>query len=534
MRSLVVLTLAGLLTVPAHIGSAGTGGGGGSGGGGVTLAGDFDGDGFEDLVIVSDSESVRGVEGAGAVHVLYGSRRGPRTTGDDFWHQARRGVPGAVEEFARFGRSVAAGDFDGDGRDDLAIGIPFDDVGAIEAAGTVYVLYGTATGLTTAGDQLWHPGRPGVVGPLQGDDGFGSTLAAGNFNGDRRDDLGIAAPFADIGSVDGVGYVQVLNGSRGGLTARNDRRLDKDTSGIPGDPTEFGFGDTLAAGNLGWSGADDLAIGAPEETVDGNPDSGAVYVLRGSGTGLTGQGSQLWNQNVSGVEGEADSGTEFFGSALAIANFGAGRFADLAIGVVNEDFLGFPNAGAVNVLYGSPAGPTSGDDQLWWQGVTDIEGDPETDDIFSFGLAAADLGRSRHADLAAGAINADTAGFQSGGEVNVIYGSEVGLTPSGNQLWTQDSPGILDAAEDASGTGGFGDEFGFALGVGRYDGRGRADLAVDANGEDVAGVVDSGAVHVIFSRAGGLVPRRDRFLHQASRGMPDGPEDDERIGRSLL
>jgi FG-GAP repeat len=533
MRRLAVLTLLCLLVAPAHIGRAGSGGGA-SGGGGGTVAGDFDGDGYEDLVISSDSESIRGVEGAGAVHVLYGSRRGPTATGDDFWHQARRGVPGAVEEFARFGRAVAAGDFDGDGRDDLAIGIPFDDVGAAEAAGTVYVLYGTAKGLTTAGDQLWHPGRPGVVGPLQGSDQFGATLAAGNFDGDRRDDLAIAAPFGDIGAPDGVGYVHLLYGSRNGLTARNDSRFDKDTPGIPGDPTEFGFGDTLAAGNLGWSGADDLAIGAPEETVDGNPDSGAVYVLRGSRAGITGQGSQLWHQNVSGVEGQADSGTEFFGSALAAANFGAGRFADLAIGVVNEDFLGFPNAGAVNVLYGSPTGLTSDGDQLWWQGVTDIEGDPETDDILSIGLAAGDLGKSRHADLAAGAINADIGGFASAGEVNVIYGSETGLTTSGDQLWTQDSAGILDAADDATGTGGFGDEFGFALSAGRYDGRGRADLAVDANGEDVAGVVDAGAVHVIFSRAGGLVPRRDQFWHQARQGIPDSPEEDDRLGRSLL
>ena len=61
-------------------------------------------------------------------------------------------------------------DYDGNGHDDLAIGVPGEDVGAIENAGAVNVLYG-GTGrrgswgrLTATGNQIWHQDVSGVEG----------------------------------------------------------------------------------------------------------------------------------------------------------------------------------------------------------------------------------------------------------------------------------------------------------------------------------------------------------------------------------
>jgi hypothetical protein len=530
MRRIVALPICLFVLLGGHPAVAS----GGSGGSRASLAGDFDGDGFEDLVIAVEEESVRGDEAAGAVHVLYGSRAGPTARRDDLWHQDRRGIPGGAEEFDRFGSAVAAGDFDGDGRDDLAIGVRSEDMRGVSGAGVVHILYGTQTGLGRGGNQVWHRAKRGVNGGL-GSDGFGSALAAGDLDGDGRDDLAIGAPSGEVAAVDGAGYVHVLYGTRSGLSARGDDVFHQDTPGIADDPGPAfeAFGSALAIADFGWSGADDLAIGVPDEDVDGSPNSGAAHVLRGTGRGATATGSQFWHQNVPDVEGQIDSPTEFFGSSLAAANFGRGRRADLAVGVPGDAVSGVSNAGAVNVLYGGPGGLTVDGDQLWHQAVSEVEGDLEIDDLLGFALAGADLGRSRHADLAAGAINANTGGMHSAGEVNVLYGSAGGLMAASDQLWTQDSPGILDAADDPSGTGGFGDEFGWDLSAGRYDGRGRADLAASAASEDVAGFVDAGAVNVIFSRAGGLTARRDQFWHQARRGIPDGPEEDEKLGQSL-
>ncbi len=73
-----------------------------------------------------------------------------------------------------FGGSLASGDYDGDGKDDFAVGVSGEDIGAIGDAGAVSVLYGSASGLTTAGDQLWHQSAPGVLGGSETGDVFGS------------------------------------------------------------------------------------------------------------------------------------------------------------------------------------------------------------------------------------------------------------------------------------------------------------------------------------------------------------------------
>src|SRR5687767_9170258 len=60
-------------------------------------------------------------------------------------------LSGLVEAGDAFGGSLAAGDFDGDGYDDLAIGVPTEDVGSAVDAGAMVVVYGTAAGLNAPG-----------------------------------------------------------------------------------------------------------------------------------------------------------------------------------------------------------------------------------------------------------------------------------------------------------------------------------------------------------------------------------------------
>jgi hypothetical protein len=89
--------------------------------------------------------------------VIYGSGGGLTTSGNRLFHQGNlSGSPAEVDD--RFGLALAGGDFDGDGRDDLAVGAPFENIGSTADAGAANVLYGSGGGLTTAGNQLFHQG----------------------------------------------------------------------------------------------------------------------------------------------------------------------------------------------------------------------------------------------------------------------------------------------------------------------------------------------------------------------------------------
>jgi len=69
---------------------------------------------------------------------------------------------------------------------------------------------------------------------------------------------------------------------------------------------------------------------------------------------------------------------------------------------------------------------------------------PTRDDNFGIALASLDAGRSHHDDLAIGIPGKRP---QARGGVAVLYGSRGGLTASGDELWTRDSPGVTGGSE---------------------------------------------------------------------------------------
>ena len=78
----------------------------------------------------------------------------------------------------QFGAALAAGDFDHDSYVDLAVGVKLEDVGAIQDAGAVQILYGSANGISAAGNQFWHQNSSGVEESAELQDEFGHALAA--------------------------------------------------------------------------------------------------------------------------------------------------------------------------------------------------------------------------------------------------------------------------------------------------------------------------------------------------------------------
>ena len=399
----------------------------GDGFGWELAAGDFNNDGFADLAVGAPFEGVGGTGAAGAVSVLYGVAGGLTTTGGRLFTQ----VGGAVEAGDQFGFALAAGDFNDDGFADLAAGAPGEAVGSADSAGAVSVLPGSAGGLTATGGRLFTQ----VGGAVETFDLFGWALAAGDFNNDNFADLAVGAPGEAVGGAGGAGAVSVLPGSAGGLTATGGR-LFTQVGGNPETGDEFGW--ELTTGGFNNDGFADLAVGAPFEAVGAAGGAGAVSVLYGSAGGLTTTGGRLFTQ----VGGAVEAG-DLFGFGLAAGDFNDDGFADLAAGAPREGVGSASQAGAVSVLPGSAAGLTTSGGRLF----TQVGGAVETRDQFGAQLAAGDFNSNSFADLAAGAPTEAVGSVSEAGAVSVFYGAGGGLTATGGQLFTQNSPGVPGAAE---------------------------------------------------------------------------------------
>jgi FG-GAP repeat protein len=366
-------------------------------------AGDFDGDGFDDLAVGVPSEDVGSAGNAGAVNVIYGAGVGLRVAdGSQFWHQDSTGIADAAEQDDFFGSSLTAGDFNGDGHDDLAVGVGHveapsgfgEDVGSIANAGAVNVIYGSATRLTATGNQRWHQNTTGIADATEQDDGFGSSLAAGDFDGDGFDDLAVGVPSENVGSIENAGAVNVIYGSASRLTADGNQFWHQDSTGIAeaAEASDF-FGNSLTAGDFNGSGHDDLAVGGgvrlefggASEDVRSVQDAGAVNVIYGAGVGLRADGNQFWHQDSDGILDAAEA-EDLFGFSLTAGDFNGSGHDDLAVGVVFEDVGGFQDAGAVNVIYGSATRLTATGNQRWHQNSTGIADAAEQFDGFGFSL----------------------------------------------------------------------------------------------------------------------------------------------------
>jgi hypothetical protein len=405
--------------------------------------GDFDNDGYYDLVIGVPDEAVGSISDAGIIHVIRGTPSGLTTAGDQLFDQGDTTHHSGPEPGDRFGAALAAADFDGDGYDDLAVSAPTEDAGLLLDAGAVVVLFGTASGLHRDGSQ-WLI-QSDSDGEPEENDRFGTALAAGDFDNDGYADLAVGAPGQPVGSLTWAGVVNVFWGSPSGLAdGPGDDQWHQNRGSILGGCEEWdGFGRDLAAGDLNGDGYDELIVGVSTEDIAAVDDAGLVHVIFGSAAGLTEVGNRVYTQNMIGDDQcEPD---DRFGASLAVGDFDGDGYEDLAVGVPWEDLPPAVDAGMVQVLFGSQTGPEEAQsiDQsdLRWGARND------TEDRFGFALAAADLDNNGYDDLAIGTPWEDIGAAIDAGSVYVVYGLPVGLNMNNDYFdpCTDPYPGGCDS-----------------------------------------------------------------------------------------
>jgi hypothetical protein len=308
--------------------------------------------------------------------------------------------------YDHFGQALAnLGDLNGDAIDDLAIGMPGDNVAGLADVGRVRVLSGadqsticdallpTPVGydylgeaVAAAGGDLNGNGQPDFVAGVPGYDGAASnTGAIAVFNGPdcafirliedptmaATDRWGVSV--ASIGDADGDLISDIAAGSIDSDLGGSNRGAIKLFSGATGallftmfDPAADGLGESLAGpGDLSGDGVPDIAAGAPDTDVV-NSNDGAVYIFSGANGAYvdrfsdpTGESSARLGTSIAalgdlGVDGISELGAAQKGDYVNGDRIGSVAIFEGSSGVVIERLI---NPIAVpGVTEGFPAG----------------------------------------------------------------------------------------------------------------------------------------------------------------------------------
>ncbi|WP_244298673.1 hypothetical protein [Micromonospora cremea] len=404
------------------------------------VAGDFNGDRYDDLAIGSSDEAdPRTGTHAGAVWVIPGSRAGLVVDSAVHFSQDSPGVPDGPESYDQFGAALAAGDINGDGREDLAIGAYGEAIGSKTSAGAVTVLFGGSTGLTATGAQHLHQDLAAVPGGAEVNDQFGFTLAIGKVDNNRYNDLVIGAPRENDGvSWDGTGMVTLMWGSASGVSSTGATAV---TGAAVGPNDESGIiawylGDTLAIGDVNGDGLGEVVAGAPGAQTP-HINGGLVAVITGRSGGLSPTGAQIITQRTAGVPGDPGD-DDRFGGALAVGDVTGDGRADVLVGAPGEDIGSQGEAGGLTLLKGSAAGLTGSGAQGFDQNHPAIPGGSERGDHFGASVALLNLNGTGGLDAVVAStgeeVGGDSAGYPSG-VVMPFHGATGGLEPL-NKSWT--------------------------------------------------------------------------------------------------
>lgn len=431
----------------------------------VAGAGDFDGDGVDDMLIGAPYHDAGGTN-AGAAYVVQGPVTGAHSLAD-----ADSTFLGTQTD-DRAGRAVAGiGDLDNDGVDEILIGAATECSSSstgTSVTGTAYLLYGPSTGTS-----LLSYADVEISGTNTGDKTGFAVAGAGDVNNDGVPDLLVGSCGEDSGGSNaGMAYLLL-----GPVTA--DLDLNSADTAFTGERSSDLAASALAgAGDANGDGYDDLLIGAYADDSGGNA-SGSAYLMYGPATAdtdLAYADAQLIGESAQDFAGRAVDG------AGDTNNDG---YDDLLIGASGSDLNGTAS-GAAYVVLGSASSLTGSLDLSTAHAV--LVGETTLSYAGRAVSGWGDIDSDGNADFLVGAHGTDDGSSTAVGAGYIAYGPVTGSV-------------VLDEPEYKLTGQATGDEAGYAIAhAGDIDSDGLPDVVVGAWQEQTAGV-DAGAAYLVLGNS---------------------------------
>jgi hypothetical protein len=391
--------------------------------GGSLVSGDFNADGYDDLAAadMDEVDTAAGNVHAGAAWIFPGGPGGLQIDAVQHLNQSSAGMPGTSEPDDWFGGSLAAGDITGDGRDDLAVGLPSEAVGSAAQAGGVIVLHGSPSGIVTTGAQWIDQNVSGVPGIAETGESFGYAVAIGKVDKNANAELIVSTPLENDHDLnDGSGMITQFWGASGGVS------LSKVTS-VSGEGVtaaakldgmyawEIGF--ALGVTDTNGDGYGEVVAGSGGAEVGWDPAPGAVFSFAGRGTGLSASGVKVLSQDTPGVAGATEE-EDYFGDSIAVGDVTGDGLGDVLVGVPGEDIGATADAGAVVLLRGSSSGLTGSRSQSLDQSSSLVPGSAERRDYFGDAVTLLNLDGTGPLEAVVGSpgeeVTGDQVGYPSG------------------------------------------------------------------------------------------------------------------------
>lgn len=387
-------------------------------------------------------------------------------------------------------------DFNGDGFADVAIGAPGTTVNTQERAGSVSVLYGSASGLAASRKQVLK--GPGVKDPEGWRGLYGSQLESGDLDGDGYADLVSVIQDYKV-DIDNGHTVQVNWGGPGGLSAQ--------PTTIVWTPLKSATTGLFTVADVDGDQHPDVVTLTDDDWLSADPEK-----TNGDGTVFHGPFDREGHpakKDYFTIAGKSQSY-----QSLTAGDVDGDGAADLAVRTTKAD-----GSRGVELLLGGTGGFTR-------KGLLkDAQGRVVPGDDAAIG----DLNKDGHGDIVIGHPAESTTGLPTkGGAVAVVYGGPQGVSTTRKAVWiNQDTAGVPGAAEK-------GDGMGTGLSLGDTNGDGYLEVATGLPGEDLDTVAEAGAVLVLRGGASGLTGTGSKAFTQSTAHVPGTAEKGDKFGAATV